>query len=118
MMNGKNGKMEELKDQKRNRPFKKSLLMRLSSARNSGVIKAFSMMLAVMIIFGTTYSLILPAITVDQESAEEMPGVYLEEENASDGDYGVQDEGAEFVNDDGSQDADAENVFYKTQFHS
>ena len=51
MMNDKNGKMEELKDQKKNRPLKKSLLMRLSSARNSGVIKAFSMMLAVIIVF-------------------------------------------------------------------
>lgn len=71
MMNDQNRKMEELKNQKSNRPSKKSLLLRLSSARNSRVIKVLSMMLAVMIVFGTTYSLILPAITVDQDSAEE-----------------------------------------------
>lgn len=111
MMNDQNRKMEELKNQKSNRPSKKSLLLRLSSARNSRVIKVLSMMLAVMIVFGTTYSLILPAITVDQDSAEEMPGIYLEEESALDTDYedGVQD--ADTVYEDGSQYTDYEEVY-------
>ena len=37
------------------------------------------MTLAAMITFVTTYALILPAITVERDSTEEVGGMYLEE---------------------------------------
>ena len=60
-----------------------SLFKRLSRTRNSRAFKAFTSALAIIIVFGTTYSLIMPAITVDQESAEEMPGIYLEDDTGA-----------------------------------
>ena len=69
----KNRNTEEKKNQEKARPLKKSLFERLSSAGNTRTLRTFSMVLAVIIVFGTTYGMILPAITVDQESAEEMP---------------------------------------------
>ena len=58
-----------------------SVLMRLVKSRNSKFFKTLSSVLAAVVVFGTTYSLILPAITIDQESAEEMPGFYAEAES-------------------------------------
>ena len=40
-----------------------------------------------MIVFVTTYSLVVPAITLSTNSAEEMAGVYLEEEAMADEEY-------------------------------
>ena len=46
--------------------------------------KKFIRCLAGIVAFSTTYSLILPAITIDQETAEEDPGIVLtEEENVN-----------------------------------
>ena len=40
--------------------------------------------IAAIVAFSTTYSLVLPAITIDQETAEEDPGIVLtEEENVN-----------------------------------
>ena len=62
-------------------PGEESLLKRLIKSRNSRLFRTFTSILAAVVVFGTTYSLILPAITVDQDSAEEMPGFYLEDED-------------------------------------
>ena len=112
-----NWETEEQKNQKKDRPVKKYLLERLSSTRNSRAIRVFSMLLAAITVFGTTYGMILPAITVDQESAEEMPGIYLEEDYAAGTDYeevyeeNVQDPADEGAYEDGIQDPADEAVY-------
>lgn len=47
--------------------------------KKSGIRRAFSTGLACVVVFVTTYSLILPAITLENSVATEMPGVYFEE---------------------------------------
>ena len=43
-----------------------------------GPRKAFAMAMAVVVVFTTTYSLILPAITIERQTAEQTPGIALE----------------------------------------
>ena len=61
---------------KRNKPEhnrRESLLLQFFKGRSSRLFRALSMALAMAVVFATTYSLILPAITIDGETAEEMP---------------------------------------------
>ena len=91
---------------------KQSLLMHLNRTRNTKAFRAFASALAVIVVFGTTYSLILPAITVDHESAEEMPGFYLEDEAFYSADY----ENA--YEDEAFNGADYENAYEDEAFYS
>lgn len=68
------------------------LLLRIR--RRSAEWRALAFFTSVMIIFVTTYSLIVPAITLSTDSAEEMAGVYLEEEAMADEEYKSNDDGA------------------------
>ena len=51
----------------------------LKFRRHSRAFRFFSTFMACVIVFATTYGLILPAITMEYETASEMSGVYLEE---------------------------------------
>ena len=44
--------------------------------------RMLSKLLAVVVVFTTTYGMILPAVTVERDAAREMAGVYLDEEAA------------------------------------
>ena len=48
--------------------------------KNSGFRRSLSMFLACVVIFVTTYWMILPAITLETETADDMAGIYLEDE--------------------------------------
>ena len=45
----------------------------------SSLWKRMKQGLAVVVVFATTYSLVLPAVTMDLETAAEDPGIYMEE---------------------------------------
>ena len=51
--------------------------------KQSKVRRALSTGLACVIVFVTTYSLILPAITLENSAATDMPGVFLEDNSDS-----------------------------------
>ena len=47
--------------------------------KRSRILRKIALVMACMVIFTTTYALILPAITIDDKEAHEMPGLYLED---------------------------------------
>ena len=68
--------------------------------KRNRIIRGFALTLSCIVIFTTTYALILPAITVDEEAAEGLPGFYLEDpgeeqiENEQGNAAGAPEEGA------------------------
>ena len=50
--------------------------------RRNRIYRILSKLLAVVVVFTTTYGMILPAVTVERDAARKMAGVYLEEEAA------------------------------------
>ena len=72
--------------------FLGKLLLRIR--KRSAEWRALAFLTSVMIVFATTYALVLPAITLSTDSAEEMAGVYLEEEAMAEEDYESYDDGA------------------------
>ena len=55
---------------------------KMEGHREKSLWRILAGMLAVVVTFVTTYSLILPAITVSVEQVEEVGGLYLEEDDA------------------------------------
>ena len=51
------------------------------ASKKSGAWRTFVFCLAAIVVFTTTYSLILPAITVEKSAAEDVGGLVVEEEN-------------------------------------
>jgi len=52
----------------------------------------FLVLLSAIVVFVTTYALILPAITIEQENADESAGFHLEDPTGTAGERGVQDQ--------------------------
>ena len=46
--------------------------------KNINILKYLIVVLSAIIVFSTTYALILPAITLEVTEAETVPGIYLE----------------------------------------
>ena len=46
-----------------------------NKSRNSRAWRLFALFLAVVIVFSTTYSMVLPAIAMSDEEAEQEPGI-------------------------------------------
>lgn len=78
----------------------------LHQKRRSRVRRAFATVLACVVVFVTTYGMILPAITLDDDVAEDMPGVFFEE--MPDPDTFTPDESEEEFYFEEGWDADAE----------
>ena len=51
------------------------------ASKKSGAWRTFVFCLAAIVVFTTTYSMILPAITVEKSAAEDVGGLVMEEEN-------------------------------------
>ena len=56
--------------------------------------RALAFITSVIIVFSTTYALILPAITLSSDSVEEVAGIYPEEAEVAEEDYESDDDGA------------------------
>ena len=61
--------------------FGKILKELYKASKKSGAWRTFVFCLAAIVVFTTTYSLILPAITVEKSAAEDVGGLVMEEEN-------------------------------------
>ncbi len=55
--------------------------------QNSPAWRVLALLMAGCVVFTTTYSMVLPAITIDQSTAEEMPGVFVEDVEEPEGYY-------------------------------
>ena len=51
----------------------------IRQSKRSRILRKIALVMACMVIFTTTYALILPAITIDDEKAYDMPGLYLDD---------------------------------------
>ena len=62
--------------------MKEDLIKKIKKSvrRNGFIYRQFVMMLAVVVVFTTTYALILPALTIDRDTAQQSPGMELEQE--------------------------------------
>ena len=70
-------------------------LKKLSDRRKRVALMAVAM----CVVFATTYALILPALTIDQETAEEQPGIEVAQQEQKDAD-GAKDAAAEGASDE------------------
>lgn len=55
--------------------------------QNSPAWRVLALLMAGCVVFTTTYSMVLPAITIDQSTAEEMPGIFVEDIEEPEGYY-------------------------------
>lgn len=55
--------------------------------QNSPAWRVLALLVAGCVVFTTTYSMIVPAITIDQSTAEEMPGIFVEDVEGPEGYY-------------------------------
>ena len=72
--------------------LKKAIKLDIERKRRQWWHRIVQAMVAI-VVFCTTYALILPAITMDEEYAQDMPGFDLDQEIAASEEY---DDGAEY----------------------
>ena len=76
-------------------------LKKLSDRRKRVALMAVAM----CVVFATTYALILPALTIDQETAQEQPGIEVAQQEQKDAD-GAKDAAASDASDEKAADQD------------